>query len=667
LVILEILDNDITNNVALLCPNNSYKSNVYNAEYGTIILLKKDKLYEPIYAYGSTPKNKNRETISPVIKIFKKQDKFDNLTRIFNIISKTTKNNCRAFPIKSAIYEYEENISASDIVTILIQNKYVIQSQVLNYRGKVIALMVVERKEDNNPIYVPTYPSATQSNIPIIYIDDVQWLSYAETYERLNEIKTITNGKLLCAPIKRVIEDGFIVGILTETNQFIPISQLEQNSIMDDLTDSKHHVVFTGYKDNGYYDADKKLATSDISVKDNIRVKTIQNISLETHFYVTFRNKIRILLNEYYNKDVRKTLFDVLNDTRYLYHVKLAKIEILLKYLLRNAVSFDNFNPDALSSLQKMTTIVSDYDTKKLCLIKQNKVCIPKNNLVSNENNETLYFSRIADELIRYNRVRLFMLEPKRYLNITTTEFKLNDDEMLLLQSVLYSNYFDDLVPYDMNKYIQSITYEIANPSNQKQYYSNEISLDEQLKNTSTLQLLVKECIAGSVDIIGEIKSKFTERAKEHIIGNSTQCSYFVLIYVLKNHSNVDYTINMLKDELLKAYSIVLKDNKSEVYDRLSREGKSDAINKIKQNILEFDAMIMDELYTLTLYDVWLITKQMNLPIIIIDKDSRALYMGGDRAEDKFYFVRYTDTMRYHLITPSVKLDTIDIELLEMN
>ena len=125
-------------------------------------------------------------------------------------------------------------------------------------------------------------------------------------------------------------------------------------------------------------------------------------------------------------------------------------------------------------------------------------LCIPKNNLISGAGNEALYFARIADELLRYKRVRLFMLEPKRYLNITNVDYKITDHEIILLQSLLDGDYFDDLIPFDTNKYVQNITYDIANPATIGQHYSNEISLSSQHmfhSKTIGLREFSSECV----------------------------------------------------------------------------------------------------------------------------------------------------------------------------
>jgi hypothetical protein len=68
LVIFQIPNNDITNNVQLLCPTNHYSSEFYQARKPTVVLIKEDGYYEPIYSYTI---NGNKFS---VIKEFKEYD-----------------------------------------------------------------------------------------------------------------------------------------------------------------------------------------------------------------------------------------------------------------------------------------------------------------------------------------------------------------------------------------------------------------------------------------------------------------------------------------------------------------------------------------------------------------------------------------------------------------
>ena len=129
--------------------------------------------------------------------------------------------------IKNNVYEFKQNISAASVVNILKQTGLVIKEQISNYRGKIIGVMVSNKEVDNEPVFVPTFPSAHVNNLQIKYIDDVVWLSYETTIKKLSAVHSVTNGEIRCKPKMRLVEDGLIVGILTETNQFIQITKTE--------------------------------------------------------------------------------------------------------------------------------------------------------------------------------------------------------------------------------------------------------------------------------------------------------------------------------------------------------------------------------------------------------------------------------------------------------
>jgi hypothetical protein len=60
-----------------------------------------------------------------------------------------------------------------------------------------------------------------------------------------------------------------------------------------------------------------------------------------------------------------------------------------------------------------------------------------QDNLINNQDNEIAYYAKIADELIRYNRVKSFFFQPNTFLSFTEVNYNLNDDEIILFQSLL--------------------------------------------------------------------------------------------------------------------------------------------------------------------------------------------------------------------------------------
>jgi hypothetical protein len=97
---------------------------------------------------------------------------------------------------------------------------YKIEKQVVNYQERIIALLV--KTPSKKHIYVPCEPSE-QQDYPSEYMDEQSlWSNYKNTLEELTQLKK-ENDKILCKPVVKMMEDGLVVGFLTETNQFVKI------------------------------------------------------------------------------------------------------------------------------------------------------------------------------------------------------------------------------------------------------------------------------------------------------------------------------------------------------------------------------------------------------------------------------------------------------------
>jgi len=102
------------------------------------------------------------------------------------------------------------------------------------------------------------------------------------------------------------------------------------------------------------------------------------------------------------------------------------------------------------------------------------KMILPKKNLLTKTDNEKKYYLRAADELIRYNRIKSFMFEPQMYLSFGKVDYNLRDDEIIIMQSLLTQEYFDSLIPAQVNKYVKHNTRDDAKPL-LSQVYENKV------------------------------------------------------------------------------------------------------------------------------------------------------------------------------------------------
>jgi hypothetical protein len=576
------------------------------------------------------------------------------------MINKTTGKYCKPRASLPNVYDYKPNLSALEIYEILTEKHLVINKQVQNYRNKVIAFIVFTRVEDDTGIYVPTAPSAPIKNIQTIFTDAVVWQEYNVTRDRLAQIANKTEGKLLCKPAFKVVEDGLIVGIFTETNQFISLSKPAENIIEDGIPEYQVH----GYKNNQYYTADTAFAT--VSSRDSVRTQTIRNISLESHFYNLFRSKLRNTLADYKYKTARDEIVRIINNNQYLYKTKMKKLDNLIRHILTPLIAFIEFDEAVLKHVNEMNAIIKPDEINNICLLKENKLCAPQKHLVSGIDNDRLYYTRLADELIRYTRIRTFILDPNKYLNIGAVEYEVDETEILYLHSMLVAEDFDKLVVMPTNKYIGKVSRDFANPLvSTIAQTSTDVALTEQYRNTAiaSFDILKAECVSKTVPVQSDKKNWrmiLHENAVEHVLSNSVQCSFYIIMFIIREHLQIHENIYEIKQRLCGYYATLLKTDQVNIYDMLGKQGKQQFVNLLKTIRIDVSTMIMNDSYILTAIDLWVFALNMQLPIIIFASDDNLpfaptldwLRLGGNPETDKFYFVRMINNTQYNLITP---------------
>lgn len=64
-----------------------------------------------------------------------------------------------------------------------------------------------------------------------------------------------------------------------------------------------------------------------------------------------------------------------------------------------------------------------------------------KNNLINKENNEELYYTRLSDEFVRYNKFRNFIFENSNVYSYGSVEYNIINNELLLFQSSLTQDF----------------------------------------------------------------------------------------------------------------------------------------------------------------------------------------------------------------------------------
>jgi hypothetical protein len=233
LAILEIPDNDATEHIEVVCPTVAYSSAIYNPRKETLILTKRrsetnDEIvyFEPVYLYDK----------KQITRTFSTHTQVRPIQHFLKIVRNFSQKKCAPLNSMPKQYTFERNKSAQDVRDLCAKSNILLLAQVLNFQGKVVAFLV-QRTATSPNIYLPCAPSAMLQELDILYIDDTDklWQNYVTTRDELTQIAEMSDDKLLCKPMMKVMEDGLIVGILTETNQFVMINPPEENHAMDGL------------------------------------------------------------------------------------------------------------------------------------------------------------------------------------------------------------------------------------------------------------------------------------------------------------------------------------------------------------------------------------------------------------------------------------------------
>lgn len=480
LAIMEMPEQDNTNNVMLLCPTNAYSYPIYDYSRKTVLLVKQTNengsYYECVYRYRRLYNiiDGQRSETEDIKKWFSNKSKdVKGLATVMQLIRNVTDSKCK--PKKPQTYEFQHNKTVIEIMNMLESipefSTIVPLSRVLNFQGKTIALMVDWKDKpvevvSKGPFYLPCYPSTIEDKkLHVLWMDNTDlWTDYYSTVSFLRHVHAVSEQKIPVDPKFRVINQNMIIGVMTMSNQFIQIDQPIENIVIGDglkpLTSSQ------------YILSDKKMQTKIKPIKPMIvpeENKDSHFIFLETQFYGVFRSTIRILLNIYRNRFKYKQIMALHEDKDKMYRKKRKEVIEILKTIGDEHILFQDYDDKVLLSLYDIYNCQTNCKDKKYCIYKEDQdlcqILIPDKHLVTQESNKKIYYGRLADELLRHKRVHLFMFYPDSYLNISNTEVKVHDYEFIITDYELRNDYFKDLEPYPLQDYGRKTTYETSIPT----------------------------------------------------------------------------------------------------------------------------------------------------------------------------------------------------------
>jgi hypothetical protein len=557
-------------------------------------------------------------------------------------------------------YEFTSNITTYEIKKILESDEklnYEIVNQVINKNMKVVAL-IIQKGEAN--IYVPCYPSSINILLPTTTFEntDVILQPYEQTVELLRELFNVSDKKILSEPKYKVVNENMIVGIITITNQFIPIIPEAYISPPAGFKGEQDGLkVFDG--NTSYYSDYLENESGKNGERNMEREKVVKKIKLESSFYNIFRNTIRIVLNN--NKESREYLRLLLEDKRVKYNEKLFLIRDRLKTILENYVDFVDYS-SLLENIENINEIIKcfglnkkDCNSKRCCTFSSPtgtcKLLLPNTNLINESNNEETYYVKIADEMIRYRKIRNFFFDREVFLYFSEVHYNLNEDEIILLENILFNQYLKNIVPLVRSELVQTNKiYDIVKPQTSVEY-SNKYKLEGS-------DMVVNKCLLyegeeGPNLKVGQQWRKLgLGRWKDHgdfnflRVKDEKGCIYDLLSLIIKDHTNKNVSKATLMRELQNFYRSNWESNGEKIKEIFKTQGKKDILEQLKRNGIQINDVIYYENYNLTLIDIFIIALKYNLPLLVFastsipDFATKTKLFIHDKNDSSFYLLK---------------------------
>ena len=364
-------------------------------------------------------------------------------------------------------------------------------------------------------------------------------------------------------------------------------------------------------------------------------------------------------------------------------------------------MQFLEFQLDDLDDYKDMITCLDinkkDCKSQKHCSFMRKNTCaliLPEKNLYNNNINRDIYFMKLADEIVRYSKIRKYLFTPREFLSFERVNYKINDNEIILLEEILFDSYLDNIKLRENDTFIDSTNiYDIVNP-NDKINYSNTIpeNMLRQKRGKETNEEKITEGKETNEEkqetglmVDCTAKNDYVKKNLTALSNNGTIfqvnpyksdgiCGFQMTQFIINDYLGNNISIDKIKEKLGNVYSnlkmpdnglIINKYNVSEwsvfsyvnwvnnnrnVSDQVISRQPSDKNKEIVKEIKK-------ETYALTEIDLFLLFTAYNIPTIIKMKQGQSTLLNS--SVTTFNTSNDEDDRLYIIISKKKKLGKI--------
>jgi hypothetical protein len=502
-----------------------------------------------------------------------------------------------------------------------------------------------------------------------------------------------TKARIPCLPRIKVIDDGRLIGIMTETNQFVEIQPDIAEPLIPPAPAGVKSPELVAYNTTNPNAADAEVQSGS-GGEDADRVKYVRHMQLETEMYELFRNSMRIMINSIKNMAQKKRIEDIVKDMNSTpannHNRKIREIMRICREMSHQFVQFSAMSDAVLNayisshefktkSTEFMRCIAADKHGPKMCMRAVNPVgecsiIFPLKNLINGMDNRTFYYGKLADELLRYTRIRRFLLSSSSTFTLMPTPYDLHDNEIILLQSQL-DHYFDHLEPGAgaINRFARYNTFATANPElNPGEVPSSNYVVgaaeirEESPPAASNVAARSNLCAPVVVKpLAGSTAHYFPKTMKLLTFENAMgECTFDAFISILKEESaqHDDITVRELKTILVSKYAELMRTHKVQMMNYYKHLTANRRV--LATNVQDF---IMNSFHYMTHLDLWILAQRFHIPIVLVagqthhplvenQQSALVLHHAPDTDETNAVFYYVMTMGRYRDVAPTYSI-----------
>lgn len=347
----------------LLCQNTEESDNIKDMERDNIILMKEGRYYYPIVKVEKKDQDNKDVTIQKTFKYIKNPD---NL--IYNV-SDFYEYNCKLDNID--ISAYKKNNPIAKIVyqklNELNNKNYKPRYQIIDSRNKCKYIIT------ENSTIIPTNPSGSVYQMPILKHMSNKHLSFDATYKNLQELSKLTKGILHINPIgvyytSKTKENVKIIAIMTELYSSIPI--IEQTVSLKSL-ENKNLII----ENKPLFDKiDEEINKGDDNLVIDERIKKINYDEYYSESYELFRLELSKYLSDPDNVNARNKIVKIIKDKKAIKREKISRIQEFL-YRVIDKRLFDLFKNTQSGGKYNKFVHIGKTDIKDYTIKNSRQVC----------------------------------------------------------------------------------------------------------------------------------------------------------------------------------------------------------------------------------------------------------------------------------------------------